>query len=157
VKNRAEAVANAKANRAIILAALTESAKRGAACPSNHQLVKLIGGGSPARVSWIITKLEEAGLIEVDRFQDARIITIADTGRSTASLGVKGNSLHMPRGGVKARRASPINRVEDRFEPPVPEVLPMPRVSCPWCGVTSMVGCSHLHRAGLIEPKAIAA
>jgi len=136
---------------AAVLGALTAAADSGAVCPSNEALVRLIGGGFPARASWVIGRLQAKGLITVERWTNARCITILSSGRSTASILAR--AMDAGRGKV-AVPVAVIRAVEDRGDPPVPENLPLPRVTCTWCGATSMAGCRHLRRAGLIEQVA---
>lgn len=154
MNGREKNAARVASYEAIILKVLTEAAERGDVCPMNETLAKLIGGGKPARASWYIARLQAAGLIEVERWPNARMITIVATGKSTASAGLRAQ---WAGSGKKEVPVSVVSTAARQVEPPVPDVLPMQRVSCAWCGATSMVGCRHLRRAGLVEPQGIAA
>lgn len=131
---------------AAVLAAIAAAADAGAACPQNVDLVKLIGGGFPGRASWVVARLEARGTIRVTRWMNARVVTIAATGRSTA----------WPDGVSRAGRpgratvAANAPKLTERREPPVPAVRPLPRATCFKCGSSSMAGCVHLRQRGLV-------
>lgn len=69
------------------LAAIERAAEAGEPCPSNNDLADLLGHASPSAGSDIVRELEALGLILVERFQQARRVTILATGRVTAYRG----------------------------------------------------------------------
>lgn len=68
----------------VVLKHLTRAADAAAACPGNKALADAIGAASVSTSSSIVASLARKGVIAVERFQQARMVTIAATGRSTA-------------------------------------------------------------------------
>lgn len=73
-------------NERTILAALTRAADAGATCPKNEDLDELIHCSSSSAASAIVKRLENWGLIRVERWQKERRVTIVETGKSTAEV-----------------------------------------------------------------------
>lgn len=144
---RAMALASVADNEAIVLAELMRAARANAPCPTNEELARAIGAARPASASWIVGKLERRGLIEVYRWQTARIVTIVATGHSTRMIGDAREHVSRGRGGQSA--FVPLR--DGPAEPPLPDVVPLPRVTCFNCGATSLTPCAHLRRAGWAE------
>lgn len=69
-----------------IFAALKQCAAVGSECPSNKQLAERVGYKSTASVSDAINFLATAGMIEVERGNHNRVITICATGKRTAGV-----------------------------------------------------------------------
>lgn len=67
-----------------LLDLLTDAAERGAECPTNKTLGRQIGC-SFSRTSEAVSRLEALGFISVERTRTARIVTVTDTGLSTAA------------------------------------------------------------------------
>lgn len=68
-----------------LLAILAEAAAKGQECPTNIDLSCRFGYSSiSAAVPWF-KELEAAGLISVQRFQRARVVTIVETGAATSA------------------------------------------------------------------------
>lgn len=89
---------------ALVYDAIFNAAERGEVCPIGLDIEMMIGASSTSMGPKMVRKLEEKGLIEVQRFQKYRIVTIVATGKSTArhpSMHV--DYQHVPRG----RRSSP--------------------------------------------------
>jgi DNA-binding MarR family transcriptional regulator len=83
----------------IILDALAHAAEHNQPCPINMDLEFLIGADSTSTASWIIARLEEKGLIKVERFQRFRVVEIVKTGKRTArSPSMHTERPHVPRG-----------------------------------------------------------
>lgn len=62
---------------------LVRAAERREVCPSNETIAEMIGKGVAA-ASGVVTRLEEAGWITVERFHRSRVVSIRDTALSTA-------------------------------------------------------------------------
>ncbi len=84
---------------ALVYDAIFNAAERGEVCPLGLDIEMMIGAISTSMGPKMVRKLEEKGLIEVQRFQKYRIVTIVATGRTTArppSMHV--DRPHVPRG-----------------------------------------------------------
>lgn len=68
-----------------VLAALTRAADEGRICPTNIELGVLIGSGV-SHASRIVSEIEAAGLIAVERGPRFRAVTIVATGKRTAGV-----------------------------------------------------------------------
>ncbi len=62
---------------------LVEAAERGLVCPTNMELSNQLGQASISGPTKGLMKLEKLGLIEVERFHAARVVTITATGKQT--------------------------------------------------------------------------
>lgn len=71
-------------NDAMILALLEWAARTGAPCPSNNQMAAQLRWPAANTVSKMVTRLERQGIITVERFNSARVVTIVSTGQHTA-------------------------------------------------------------------------
>jgi hypothetical protein len=114
---------------------LEAAAKNGSACPSNEDICERVGASSPATGARLVSALETMGLIKVERFLQSRIVTIVDTGESTAIVH------RTPR---PARKRVRKGRLEDfkgaaDFVP----VVHVSREPCFCCGVRADIGCKH--------------
>jgi DNA-binding transcriptional regulator YhcF (GntR family) len=63
---------------------ISQAADYGHQCPSNKILAERIGYKSAARVADAISFLSTAGMITVERANNARVVTITATGKKTA-------------------------------------------------------------------------
>lgn len=66
-----------------IFAVIKQAAERGEACPTNAILAERFGCGR-ARICAALNFLECAGMIEVERGNDRRVVAICATGQKTA-------------------------------------------------------------------------
>ena len=64
--------------------AICAAAEAGGVCPSNNQILELTGYNAAAMAPAMVAKLEERGLIRVDRRQRCRIVEVIATGKRTA-------------------------------------------------------------------------
>lgn len=86
-------------NERTILAALTRAAAAGVQCPFNEDLDTLIGASSASTSTTIVKRLENWGLIRVERYQRERRVTIVKTGKATAEVRTKApHWRHRPQG-----------------------------------------------------------
>jgi len=63
------------------------AADRGLPCPRADDLAEIIGGEEGGAISTtvlIMHRLEHRGLIQTERYQRARVVTIMETGKRTA-------------------------------------------------------------------------
>lgn len=83
----------------IVYQALIDAAEAGQPCPLNMDIEDLIGCDSTSMGPWIIRRLEEKGLIKVERYQRFRVVEIVATGKRTArSPSMHTERPHVPRG-----------------------------------------------------------
>ena len=78
------APANLSARETIVLKAVVRAARRDEPCPSNFEICGLIGCESIASATGVLQRLERKGLVKVERYQQARRVTILATGARTA-------------------------------------------------------------------------
>lgn len=71
-------------NERIVYDALVKAANASAPAPKHDELNELIGCSSTSTSPTIVRRLEEKGLVEVERFQRTRQICIVETGKCTA-------------------------------------------------------------------------
>lgn len=71
------------------LAILKRAAEAGARCPSNGDIADMLGIASTGAASEIVSLLEAAGHITVERSRTSRIVTIVATGHRTAGIPIK--------------------------------------------------------------------
>ena len=96
---------------------LKEAANRRAPCPSNLDIIEMIGWKSISSASACLQRLEREGLIMVRRFSKSRIVAITESGVETSPF---------PHG-REVKHERPIK---------APPAQP-PRDPCPKCGVRS--------------------
>ena len=70
----------------VVMKMLRGAAERREPCPDNNLITAAIGGSSPSSAAHIVSLLETMGMIEVERGQSFRVITIVDTGQRTAGV-----------------------------------------------------------------------
>lgn len=93
----------------MIYEAIREAAANGEACPTNLDLAARLGYVSGGNIARRIKILEEAGLIKVERYLHHRIVTVIETGQSTAQPDwVRTPGKPVARGGGRPR-SLPIN------------------------------------------------
>jgi hypothetical protein len=116
-----------------IYEAIYEAAELGKPCPSNKELAGLCGlaGAQPSYAAFAVAAIERAGLIDVERGQNTRIIILPS--------------------GKRTKTAEPIvSRVRrgnaGRNVVPMPVVAAVERTTCTYCGVRSDYGCVHSRR-----------
>ena len=68
----------------IVYEALVSAAERMEPCPKHDELNAMIGCSSTSASPTIVKRLEEKGLIEVERFQRTRQVCIVATGKCTS-------------------------------------------------------------------------
>lgn len=130
-----------------LLGWLASHAERDLPCPSNGQIAEFIGSTSTTAASVTLSRLSEAGYIEIARGQAARIVTIIASGKSTAGTI---SMPHRPRGAGSvpgARTTTP--RASTAIAPrpmshSAATTLALPRVDrdpCPRCGTRRDLGC----------------
>lgn len=65
---------------------LERAANAGVKCPTNADLAELMGYNTIGKPAEWVVRLERAGLIEVERRNTGRVVTIVATGKKTAEL-----------------------------------------------------------------------
>lgn len=73
------------ASDAAVLHALTIAGAMHRPCPSNDELAIAMGARSPASGAAALKRLEERGLITVERSHGQRVVTIIESGLRTAA------------------------------------------------------------------------
>lgn len=66
-----------------ILALLSDAAAAGEPCPTNAEIIAVVGLRSIASAATAVARLEAAGLIRAERTATQRRVTILDTGETT--------------------------------------------------------------------------
>ncbi|HEX8382430.1 MAG TPA: hypothetical protein VF592_03545 [Sphingomonas sp.] len=132
------------------LAAITAAADAGRRCPTNRELADLIGGETGALGQQAVHALERAGLIKVDRFAQARRVTILATGQATF---VKAGQWPNVRVGLRYTKPRPdkVCTRDTRADPVLNEKLTEAQIearrvdssTCRRCGARVAVGCEH--------------
>lgn len=128
---------------ALVLTLLERAANARQPVPSNYAIADRIGASSPSTPSHVLKKLEQHGLIRVERFQAGREITIVATGARTAFDGERTPHSHAGRRRAPAKIAEPRPAVA---EPPARELATLVRVDrdpCFRCGTRRDLGCRH--------------
>jgi SOS-response transcriptional repressor LexA len=72
--------------RKIMLDWFRHCAEQGERCPTNDDICERLGFNSPASATRLVADLEADGLIRVERFHHARVVTIVATGEKTAPV-----------------------------------------------------------------------
>lgn len=80
----AEAQENAVTKAASIFRLIKLAAENGLECPTNAALAEAVGYRSTANVAKALSFLAVAGMIEIERFNHTRIVTIVASGKKTA-------------------------------------------------------------------------
>ena len=132
-----------------IYQAIKRAAENGLPCPTNDRLAELAGSVSPSFAVERIKTLAKRNLITVERFQSSRIITIVETGKSTA--GERGTphwrdkkaKAQKPKKEPPKPRALKRNAAEPRSVPINPALI-VDREPCLKCGVRRDIGCKHI-------------
>lgn len=130
----------------VALAMLVNAAERGDACPSNYEIAAAVGAATASRSTEIINRLEKRGLIQIERGQTSRVVTIVETGKRTGGkIGAvhwryRPENIHRKR----IRYSNYRNAVPAEMIPP-PKMLPatVDREPCFMCGVRGDIGCQH--------------
>ncbi len=127
-----------------LLAVLSDCAAQGRAAPTNAELMDILGLERENSASRTLKRLEERGVVTVQRFTNSRVITITSTGKSTAGAAgtahwtdenAAAGADDQPQGD-----AAPVARAK-------PEPLRLDRDPCTFCGVRADVGCRHSRAA----------
>lgn len=130
-----------------VMRAIERAADAGRACPTNPELCGIGGFDSVSGPVGAIGRLARAGLIKVERFQNARQVTICATGKQTfvpASLAKPHwrdrTGRHVTRTGSGQNCAGGVakEKPDDQHLPPA-----VYRDPCPRCGVRADLGCAH--------------
>lgn len=82
---------------------LVAAADAGAPAPTSDDLSAAVGANCLSSAVWLVQKLEKRGLIVVKRYQRARVITIVDTGKSTAEPPKRSRIPHWRASGRKGK------------------------------------------------------
>lgn len=69
----------------VVLRMLEQAATAGLACPDNRTLANAIGANSISTAARVVNTLEDAGLIDVERTSNTRVVTIVATGERTGA------------------------------------------------------------------------
>lgn len=121
-----------------LMAILMECAREGKPCPTNNALAEALDIATAGTVVKVIDRAERCGLIEVERYQKGRIVTICGTELKTGAVAQIPHWRN--RAGIK--RTSPGKRDRGPLaEEPYHEFVS--RDPCPWCGVRPEFGCRH--------------
>lgn len=126
-----------------LLELITKCAREGHVAPTNVELAEHLGIDAPSTAYKALRRLEARGAIVVQRFASCRVITIASTGKRTASPMPPAHRQHAD----KAARADDQPQADDsstvlaRSEPPR-----LDRDPCRLCGVRGDIGCRHSRR-----------
>lgn len=132
-----------------LLELLTRCAAEGRVAPSNAELTSLLKLERANTVPRIVKRLEERGLIVVERYSCSRIITIVATGQRTG--GVPGTPHWLDANRARPAEKKPKGDRAPVVRPPVVRTQPQPvsvdRNPCPRCGVRGDVGCRHSRQA----------
>lgn len=123
---------------AAVLAAVTQCADSGWACPSDSQLAAMLGGISRPGARYVLLRLEARGLVSLSHVGRLRIVTIVETGKKTA----------LPSGadGYRAVAAEHQAQRQSASRAAVftqPQPVRVDREPCPLCAVRADVGCRH--------------
>lgn len=70
--------------KARLLSILTAAANEGRQCPSTRELAEAIGRRSASSAASFLLGMAKKGVILIERYQTAYVVTIVATGRSTA-------------------------------------------------------------------------
>lgn len=137
--------AAAAARDADILDRLTRCAREGRPCPTNAELAVVLGVEGTTGACNALKRLEQSGLIKVERFAVHRIVTIVATGERTAGKPGKPHWRDRDAATVTQKKAQ-TNAAKAIATPalaPKPEPVRVDREPCTWCGVRADVGCKH--------------
>jgi SOS-response transcriptional repressor LexA len=63
--------------------AISRAATRGEPCPTAREIMTVMGASTPSIAPKCLRRLEQKGLIAVERFATGRVVTIRRTGKST--------------------------------------------------------------------------
>jgi len=92
-------MAELRASERAVYEMLIAAADNAEPCPLNMDIEDLIGVDSTSMGAWIIMRLEQKGLIKVERFQRFRIVEIVASGKRTARpASMHTDRPHVPRG-----------------------------------------------------------
>lgn len=122
-----------------LLKLLTRCAEAGQPAPSNVVLAERLGLARPNSACLAIQRLEARGLIKVERFGMSRIVTIVETGKSTA--GERKLPHWTRRDGTAPVQAQHQAKAADA--PVQPQPVRVNRDPCPFCEVRADIGCRH--------------
>lgn len=87
----------------MVFEAICAAAEAGQTCPSNNTILDMTGYNAAAMAPLMVAKLEERGLIRVDRRQRCRIVEVVATGKRTAvPAGHSNENPHVPKRGKAA-------------------------------------------------------
>lgn len=70
-----------------VLKSVTRAAEAGMPCPSNHDLAVVCGRSSRSVGTYAMQRLEQYGLIRVERYSAGRVVAIVSTGKETVYSG----------------------------------------------------------------------
>lgn len=115
----------------IILREIEKAAHSKLPCPSNNDLCRALGVKSRATTVTAIKRLEDKGLLVVERASNFRVATIVTSGLRTA--------IPEPLGPHSNWRE--LMSLEPRISGPIP--APVFRDPCPWCNTRRDYGCKH--------------
>jgi hypothetical protein len=132
---------NLDASSASVFAMIERAAMLGERCPSNFAIMAAIGAGSPSAGPKVLERLVRRGLIEVQRGNNSRVVTIVASGKRTAGI-IKAPHWRERDPGIKR-----IVRRNHQYLPPIHDETPLGSVvhrdPCPRCGVRGDLTCAH--------------
>lgn len=115
----------------IIIREIEKAARSKLPCPSNNDLCRALGVKSPSTTVTAIKRLEDRGLLVVERSNNFRVATVVASGLRTA----------MPRPSEPSAKWRELVSLEPRITGPIPD--PVFRDPCPWCNTRRDYGCKH--------------
>ncbi|RYG88020.1 MAG: hypothetical protein EON59_05650 [Alphaproteobacteria bacterium] len=130
-----------------IMRALERAADNGLACPTNSEICAIIGAASTTAGVNALARLQRAGHIRVERFQIARRVTIAATGKATfVAPGYdvphwRDRDAQYCKPKPVSKRLCGIRSEPRQIEAEIPR--PVFRDPCPRCGIRGDIGCEH--------------
>jgi len=122
-----------------ILAAVERAANAGDECPTNIELADLAGLNSVGASSGALSRLQQRGLVVIERGPMHRVVTIVATGKKTAGVVTVP---HWSERGVKPVAPKPVP-VSSPVLRPAPPPIAVDRTPCGFCGVRADYGCRH--------------
>jgi hypothetical protein len=136
-----------------VFALVERAATSGMTCPTNNELAEVAGISSVGSASEILSRLQQQGLISIERGQCSRVVTILETGKRTA--GVVSGPHWRDQSGRTSAPCKPRQK-EDRTiialraaerEQAIADLPRHDRDPCSYCGVRGDIGCHHRQAA----------
>lgn len=124
---------------------IERAAERGDRCPTNSDISVALGCYSTGVASAVVSRLERAGFIVMERGNNSRVATVISTGKRTAGVVGKPHWRTRPENRFRqhVRYMAPIKPPEIKPEPRQPNTTRVFRDPCPRCGTRADIGCEH--------------